>query len=136
MMLSRRKYQREKLSDGQLLKRRLGSLRVGVEGTWLEDCLNALREELEERGLRLRPQAWISSEFFSPAGTPGIAIPFYLTHPRLMKIEKKMMLDVEGGTWSECMAILGHEAGHAMQHAYQLQRRRRWQQLFAPSSKH
>ena len=67
--------------------------------------------------------------------TPGIAIPFYLAHPRLMKLEKKMMLDVEGGTWSECMAILRHEAGHAVQHAYQLQRRRRWQQLFGPSSK-
>ncbi len=47
-----------------------------------------------------------------------------------------MMLEVEGGTWSECMAILRHEAGHAVQHAYQLQRRRRWQQLFGPSSKH
>ena len=46
------------------------------------------------------------------------------------------MLDVEGGTWSECMAILRHEAGHTMQHAYQLHRRRRWQQLFGPSSKH
>jgi hypothetical protein len=53
-----------------------------------------------------------------------------------MKIEKKMMLEVEGGTWSECMAILRHEAGHTMQHAYQLQRRRHWQQLFGPSSKH
>jgi hypothetical protein len=52
-----------------------------------------------------------------------------------MKLEKKMMLDVEGGTWSECMAILRHEAGHAVQHAYQPQRRRRWQQLFGPSSK-
>ena len=33
------------------------------------------------------------------------------------------------------MAILRHEAGHAVQHAYQPQRRRRWQQLFGPSSK-
>jgi hypothetical protein len=52
-----------------------------------------------------------------------------------MKLEKKMILDVEGGTWSECMAILRHEAGHTVQHAYQLHRRRRWQQLFGPSSK-
>ena len=52
-----------------------------------------------------------------------------------MKLEKKMMLDAEGGTWSECMAILRHEAGHTIQHAYQLQRRRRWQELFGPSSK-
>jgi hypothetical protein len=133
--MPRRKYDWERLSDEELLKRRLSSLRVTVEGTWLEDCLNNLHEELEQRGIRLRPHAWISSEWFSPENTPGIAIPFYLAHPRLMKIEKKMMLDVEGGTWSECTAILRHEAGHAVQHAYQLHRRRRWQQLFGASSK-
>ena len=133
--MPRRKYAWETLSDEQLLKRRLSSLRVTVEGTWLEDCVSSLHEELEERGIRLRPHAWISSEWFSPDGTPGIAIPFYLAHPRLMKLEKKMMLDVEGGTWSECMAILRHEAGHTVQQAYQLHRRRRWQQLFGLSSK-
>ncbi len=136
MPMPRRKYAWEKLSDKQLLQQRLSSLRVAGEGTWLEDCINTLYEELEERGIRLRPHTWISSEWFSPAHVPGIAIPFYLTHPRLMKLEKKMMLDVEGGTWSECMAILRHEAGHAIQHGYQLQRRRRWQQLFGRSSKH
>ncbi|HVV42397.1 MAG TPA: putative zinc-binding metallopeptidase [Nitrobacter sp.] len=130
-----RKFAWEKLPDEELLERRLSSLKVGVKGTWLEDCLATLHEELEERGIRLRPHAWISSEWFSPANTPGIAIPFYLAHPRLMKIEKKMMLEVEGGTWAECMAILRHEAGHTVQHAYQLQRHRRWQQLFGPSSK-
>src|SRR6267154_2539542 len=133
--MPRRKYAWETLSDEQLLKRRLSSLRVTVEGSWLEDCLDDLHKELEERGIRLRPYAWISSEWFSPDNTPGIAMPFYLAHPRLMKLEQKMMLDVEGGTWSECMAILRHETGHAIQHAYQLQRRRRWRQLFGPSSK-
>src|SRR5580704_2198329 len=135
MPMPRRKYAWEKLSDEQLLKQRLSSLRVAVKDTWLEDCLSTLYEELEERGIRLRPHVWISSEWFSPGNVPGIAIPFYLAHPRLMKLEKKMMLDVEGSTWSECMAILRHEAGHAVQHAYQFQRRRRWQQLFGPSSK-
>jgi hypothetical protein len=133
--MPRRKFSWEKLSDEQLLKRRLSSLRVTVEGTWLEVCVDALHQELEERGIRLKPHAWISSEWFSPDNTPGIAIPFYLAHPRLMALEKKKMFDVEGGTWSECMAILRHEAGHTIQHAYQLQRRRRWQQLFGPSSK-
>src|SRR5262245_57685242 len=132
--MPRRRYDWESLSDEQLLKRRLSSLRVAVEGTWLEHCLHKLHEELEERGLRLRPHAWISREWFMPDGVPGIAIPFYLAHPRLMKLEKKMMLEVEGGTWSECMAILRHEAGHAMQHGYQLHRGRRWQKLFGPSS--
>jgi hypothetical protein len=117
MPMPARKYTWEDLSDEQLLKQRLSSLRVTIQGTWLEDCLSTLHEELQARGIRLRPHAWISSEWFSPADVPGIAIPFYLAHPRLMKLEKKMMLDVEGGTWSECMAILRHEAGHAVQHA-------------------
>jgi len=133
--MPRRKYPWESLSDEQLLKHRLSGLRVTLKGTWLEDCVHALYEELAERGIRLRPHTWISSEWFSPAGVPGIAIPFYLTNERLMKLEQKMMLDVEGGTWSECMAILRHEAGHAMQHAYQFQRRQRWRELFGPSSK-
>jgi hypothetical protein len=133
--MPRRKYAWETLSDEELLNRRLSSLRVTVEGTWLEDCVSSLHEELGERDIRLRPHAWISNEWFSPHGVPGIAIPFYLAHPRLMKLEKKIMLDVEGGTWSECMAILRHEAGHTVQQAYQLHRRRRWQQLFGLSSK-
>jgi hypothetical protein len=133
--MPRRKYAWEKLSTEELLERRLSGLRLSIEGTWLEDCVRTLHEELAERGIRLRPHAWLSSEWFSPENTPGIAIPFYLAHPRLMKLEKKMILDVEGGTWSECMAIMRHEAGHTIQHAYQLHRRRRWQQLFGPSSK-
>src|SRR5579863_10452871 len=84
-MPRRKKYPWEKLSDEQLLKRRLSSLRVGIEGTWLEDCLNALYQELEEKGILLRPHAWVSSEWFSPGNVPGIAVPFYLVHPRLMK---------------------------------------------------
>ena len=122
-------------SDEQLLKLRLRDLKVTVEDTWLEDCFNSLLDELGQRGIRVRPHAWISSEWFSPENTPGIAFPFYLAHPRLMQLEKKKIIDVEGGTWSGCMAILRHEAGHVLQHSYALQRRRRWQQLFGASSK-
>src|ERR1700751_3297956 len=95
---------------------------------------HALHAELEQRGLTVRPHAWISSEWFSPSDTPGIAVPFYLAHRRLMRLERKMIIDVEGGTVPECMRILRHEAGHVIQHSYQLQRRRRWQELFGPSS--
>ena len=133
--MPRRKFAWASLPDEQLLEVRLKDLKVTLEGTWLEDCLHNLHDELEERGIRVRPHAWISSEWFSPDTTPGIAIPFYLAHPRLMRLEKKMIIDVEGGTWSECMSILRHEAGHVVQHAYQLHRRRRWQQLFGPTSK-
>src|SRR5262252_4369204 len=132
--MPRRKFAWAALPDEQLLGLRLKDLKVTVDGTWLEACLASLHEELHERGIRALPHAWISSEWFSPENTPGIAIPFYLTHRRLMQLERKMIIDVEGGTWSECMNILRHEAGHVLQHSYQLQRRRRWQQLFGRSS--
>jgi hypothetical protein len=42
------------------------------------------------------------------------------------------MLKVEGGTELECMRILRHEAGHALDNAYLLHRRQRWRDLFGP----
>jgi hypothetical protein len=107
---------------------------VTIEGTWLEDCVGDLCGELEARGIRFRPHVWLSDDWFSPDRVPGLAIPFYLAHRRLMLLERAQMLEVEGGTRGECMMILRHEAGHAIQHAYQIQRRRRWQQLFGRSS--
>ena len=62
--MPRRKYAWETLSDEQLLKRRLRSLRVTVEGSWLRGFyLDNCPEELEEGGIQLRPHAWISSEW-------------------------------------------------------------------------
>ena len=130
-----RKFPWASLPDDELLELRLKDLKLTIEGTWLEDCVLALHDELAQAGLRVRPHAWISSEWFSPENTPGIAIPFYLAHPRLMRLERKMIIDVEGGTWRECMAILRHEAGHVIQHAYALSQRRAWQHLFGPSSR-
>jgi hypothetical protein len=129
-----RKFPWASLPDDQLLQLRFKDLKVTVEGTWLEQRLADLHDELGRRGLRIRPHAWISDEWFSPDVTPGIAIPFYLTHPRLMRLERKMIIDVEGGATAECMRILRHEAGHVVQHAYQLHRRRRWRELFGRSS--
>jgi hypothetical protein len=129
-----RKFAWASFSDSQLLALRLKDLHVGIKGTWLEDCLAELNRELRSKGIRIKPHAWISDEWFSPDNTPGIAIPFYLTHPRLMRLERKKIIDVEGGSVAECMRILRHEAGHVMQHSFQLHHRRRWQELFGPSS--
>ncbi len=59
-----------------------------------------------------------SEEWFTPDGVPGFAIPFYLAHPRLMKLERRQMLEVEGGTERECLRIMRHEAGHAIDNAF------------------
>ena len=81
-----------------------------------------------------RPHFWLSDEWYSPDGVPGIAIPFYLAHPRLAELERSQMREVEGGTPEWCMRILRHEAGHAIENAYRLRRRRRRQQLFGKTS--
>jgi hypothetical protein len=129
-----RKYAWASLSDEKLLQIRLKDLGLRLEGTWLEDCLARLDDELGHRGIGVRPHTWLSDEWFSPDTSPGIAIPFYLAHPRLMRLERKQMLEVEGGTPQECMRILRHETGHVVQHAYRLSRRRGWQQIFGRSS--
>jgi hypothetical protein len=118
------------LPDEALLELRLCDLPVAIAGSWLEDRLAALNAELEARGLTFRPHFWLSAEWFSPDGVPGVAIPFYLAHPRLMKLERAQMLEVEGGTADWCLKILRHEAGHAFDNAYDLRRRRRRVRLF------
>jgi hypothetical protein len=96
--------------------------------------VKAVWREMERRGIRLRPHVWLSEEWFSPEGIPGVAIPFYLAHPRLMRVERRQMLEVEGGTREECLKILRHEMGHAIQHAYRLERLKRWRELFGSSA--
>ena len=129
------RYDWETLSDAALLDVRMRDLGVRIEGTWIDECLAGLYEDLDRRELPFRPHAWLSSDWFVPDAVPGIAIPFYLAHPRLMKLERRQMLEVEGGTRPEMMKILRHECGHALDNAYNLARARRRRDLFGDSSK-
>lgn len=123
-----------KLNDEQLLELRFCDLGLRLEGTVLEARIARLYAELERHGIEFRPHFWLSDEWFSPDGVPGIAIPFYLAHPRLMRLEHKQMFEVEGGSEEWCMRILRHEAGHAIDTAYRLHFRRRWRETFGKYS--
>ncbi len=125
----------ETLSDKELLKVRLRDLHVRVDGTWIEECLAELYDDLERRDIRFRPHVWLSNEWFVPDSIPGIAVPFYLAHPRLMKLERRQMIEVEGGTRPEMMKILRHECGHALDNAFLLAADNGRQELFGKSSK-
>ena len=124
----------EKLSNQELLEWRLCDLGLELEGSGLELPIARLHRELAARNLKLRPHCWLSEEWFSPEGVPGIALPFYLAHPRLKRLERAQILEVEGGTNAECLRLLRHEAGHAIQHAFRLHRRKRWRELFGSSA--
>jgi hypothetical protein len=120
--------------DDKLLELRICDLQLTIEGSALEPRIGQLKDELTQRGLTaFDPHFWLSAEWFSPDGVPGVAIPFYLAHPRLEKLERAQMLEVEGGTPAWCMKILRHEAGHAIDNAYRLRMRLRRQRVFGPS---
>src|SRR5262245_42935132 len=121
-------------SDEQLLDLRLADLRLSIEGT-LASRVHQLSAELDERGLRFPLHFYLSDEWFTPDGGTAIAIPFYLAHPRLERLEEAQMFEVEGGEHEWCMRILRHEAGHAIDHAFRLRRRRKRLQIFGSSSK-
>ena len=116
--------------DDQLLGLKFSELELPIAGSELEPRLAELQTELAQRGLLFRPHFWLSNEWFTPDGIPGIAIPFYLAHPRLARLELPQMFEIEGGTHEWCMQILRHEAGHAIENAFKLRSRRRRHELF------
>jgi hypothetical protein len=118
------------LRHAELLKLRVRDLGLKIEGTPVEKRVARLCRELDKAGITFRPLAYLSDDWFAPDGVPAIGIPFWLSHPRLRRLEKKMMLDVEGGSDDEFMRILRHECGHTINYAYRLHRKNRWRKLF------
>src|SRR5271168_1124148 len=99
----------ERLTDDQLLSLRFCDLKLSVHSTELQGAIERLYRELALRGIRFRPHCWLAEEWFSPDGIPGIAIPFYLAHKRLMRIERRFMREVEGGNRNWLMRIRSEE---------------------------
>ena len=116
-------------TDEQLLTMRLCDLDLSIVGAEIEQRINQVSAELESRDLAI-PHYWLSDEWFTPDGIPGVAIPFYLAHPRLARLELAQMLEVEGGDPESCLMILRHEAGHSIDNAYQLRRRPTRRRIF------
>src|SRR5438477_2990105 len=122
------------LPDEDLLNVRMCDLPVQIDDSLAERTAR-LRQELEAAGLRAPIHFYLSDEWFTPDGATAIAIPFYMAHPRLAKLEETQMLEVEGGEYEWCMRILRHEAGHALDNAFKLRRRRNRRTIFGSSRK-
>jgi hypothetical protein len=120
----------EKLTNGDLLDVRICDLDLSIDGTALESRIQTLHDELDRAGLSFRPHVWLSSDWFTPDGVIGFAVPFFLAHPRLARIEHQQMFEVEGGTHAWCMKLLRHETGHAIDNAYRLHWKKRWRETF------
>ena len=118
------------ISEEKLLELPIKDLPVQIEGTWLEKCVNELHKELKDRGLLFKPKCYLADEWLTPDLEPVVGIPFFLAHPALIKLEKKMMVEAEGSTVEWCMKLLRHEAGHAINYAFNLYKRRKWREVF------
>ena len=127
------KYDWKNTSTETLLKTKICDFSLSIKDSKIQLCIDQLYQELSQRGLRFRPHIWISTEWFSPHGVPGFAVPFYLFHPKLMELEQIFIGEVEGGTKEWFMKLLRHETGHAIDNGFLLRKSKKRQQLFGLS---
>jgi hypothetical protein len=123
-----------RLREDRLLEKKISDLKLDLRGTHIEVLIDRLYQELDQKGLALKPRCFIADEWFVPVGIPAIGIPFYLLHSRLRKLEQKFILEIEGGTKTEFLKLIRHETGHAYSYAYQLFRKNKWRRLFGSAS--
>lgn len=133
-MKNESKYWWEDLPENELLKVRLCDLELDFrKAPHITLGLDRLKKEIALKGLSFNPHFWISDEWFSPDSMPGIAIPFYLFHPKLIKLEKSFIGKVEGLRPDHFMKLLRHETGHAFESAYRLRKNKLRNELFGDS---
>jgi hypothetical protein len=122
------------LPDEELLELRFCDLDLKLEDSRLEPLIETLYKDLEKKGINFKPHVWISEDWFSMDGIPGIAVPFYIVHKRLGKLCTKFGLEAEGLSHSDALKLLRHESGHAIDNAFKLRLIRQRQKLFGLSS--
>jgi hypothetical protein len=123
------------ISDSDLLDLRIKDLGLRLEESDIFSRVNEVLLELKTKNLSLHPRVYLGDEWFSPEGLNAVAIPFYLAHPRLRALEKKLMMDCEGEAAPDFKALLRHELGHAFDHSFKISRRRSWVQTFGSPKK-
>ena len=128
--MTKKKINLDTVPEEELIDQRICDLSLRIDDTWLADCVQKLYSELDSKNLYFKPECYLADEWLTPEEEPVVGIPFYLAHPALMKLEHKMMLEVEGGTKQWCAKLLRHETGHAINYAYRLFKQRKWVKIF------
>jgi hypothetical protein len=114
----------------QLLPVPIRELGLRLESTPIAPLIEQLYSELQSAGLRhFRPLCYLSDEWGCPSGQPVIGIPWYLADARAAQLENALN-DLEDER--EVMMYLRHEAGHALNYAYELYKTDMWRAVFGP----
>tara|TARA_R110000868_G_scaffold117600_15_gene312562 strand:- start:65318 stop:66151 length:834 start_codon:yes stop_codon:yes gene_type:complete len=127
-------YELSYLSQKQWREIPLDMLRFDIKMSWLHECIEQVKSELQNKNIKPFFHTWVSDEWFSPDGCPGIALPFYLFHPALIKACRAKGLPVEGTTKTRAIKLIRHEVGHAIENAWRLRRKKERQHLFGHST--
>jgi hypothetical protein len=114
-----------------LLNTRVCDLELNLEETLLYRCIQKLYYELEKKHLQFKPRYYFTcagDEWGCPDRVPIIGIPFHLADNRLVRIEREM--GYAAYDRRDLMILLRHEAGHAINYAYELYDEPEWREIF------
>lgn len=110
-------------------------LRISIETAPFFSMIQEVVEELNIYRQSFEVKFYMGDEWFSPDGMSAIAVPFYLGHPELVDLERKMMFEVEGETSDHFKKLLRHELGHCFDHHFQYSKTREWRKIFGSPEK-
>lgn len=122
------------LSELEILNLKLKDLAKLSGPSFISKRINKIKRELTNKGLTFEVSYYFGTEWFCADGSIGIALPHYLLHPKLEKIEKKYLGYTEGILENDFLALFRHELGHAIDNAFQLKNLKTREQIFGPHS--
>jgi hypothetical protein len=114
-----------------LLNTRICDLKLNLEQTLVYRCIQKLYLELERKKITFKPPYYFTcagDEWGCPNRVPIMGIPFHLADSRLTRVEKEMGYTTYDRR--DLMILLRHEAGHAINYAYELYDQPEWRELF------
>jgi hypothetical protein len=117
----------------ELLNTRICDLGLEIAGSPIEPFIRRLYRELDAKGLKFHPEFYLTDGWGCPDEVPIVGIPFYLADHRLFRIEEEQTGEIESDQM--IMMLLRHEAGHAINYAYELYEDEDWAEHFGSFSK-
>jgi hypothetical protein len=111
----------------KLLATRICDLTLRPEAI-LAECVEQVIGELRAKGVTFVPQYYLGDDdFWTADRAVSVNVPWYLANPTLWRLVNDHLFEY---TREEVLMYLRHEAGHALNYAFELWRRRDWTQTF------
>lgn len=112
----------------ELLRTRVCDLGLRMRASLLDSARRKVYSELEESGIELRPNFYLSNEYGTVPGTVNVGVGFWDADERL----RELNYEARGfyNSRIEIVNLLRHESGHAFCYTYKLYRTGEFRRLF------